>query len=98
MIWNTLAGFSNIVIAALVAYKLYCCFHDFNAVERIGLGVFGGSALITVPPLVWPGVPTAEWALFTFRAGIIVYLVGRLLARGMLPPLFRWRPPPAHGG
>lgn len=93
MIWNLLAAISNGIIACLVTYKLYCCFHRFNMVERIGLGLLGGSALVTIPPLVLPYAPSAEWGVFTFRFGIAVYLVGRLLARGVLPPLLRWRIP-----
>lgn len=98
MIWEPLAAACNVAIALLVSYKLYFCFHHYNAWERLGLGLFGGSALITIPPLIYPGVPTADWAIFTFRAGLIVYLIGRILARRIFPPQLQWRRWPPRGG
>lgn len=87
-----IAAVLNIAIAVLVIYKLFFCFHYFNMCERFGLGMIGAGALMTIPPLVTEETG-ADWAVVIFRLGLVVYLVGRILARHAFPPTLRWRRP-----
>ena len=48
--------------------------------ERIGMGLLGTGALLTIGPILWPEAsPFEDWSVALFRLGCVIYLFGRLL-------------------
>jgi hypothetical protein len=79
--WQVLNSALSITVGLIVTYKLYCWPDNFTRVERIGLGLVGASAVMTIGPILdKAGVtPYSDWATALFRVGITIYFVGRAL-------------------
>lgn len=75
------SAFLRCVLTMLVVYKLLWWGHMLNHLERIGLGLVGGSAFMTIPVILdahKDGTPFDVWAGIVFTVGVIMYLIGRL--------------------
>lgn len=79
MAWECLNAVARTCVALVVIIKLVG-FHDhYRWDERIGLGVAGGCALLTVPAaLIGQDSPFYAWAGAMFAIGVLVYFIGRL--------------------
>lgn len=76
--------FSNIVFRAcivlVVVVKLAGFWNTYRLGQRIGLGLIGGCALMTIPVILdGPASPFAEWAGAVFSFGVLAYAGGGLL-------------------
>lgn len=70
----------RLLISAVVAWKLLTRFHSLNRPERVGLGLSGGTALLTIPPMmVEKMTPFDDWASIAFAGGFLLYLIGRMM-------------------
>lgn len=75
------SAFLRFSLTALVVYKLGWWGHMLNQMERVGLGLMGGSAFMTIPVILdthKDGTPFDVWAGILFTLGVITYLMGRL--------------------
>ncbi len=75
------SAFLRCVLTTLVIYKLLWWGHMLNHLERIGLGLVGGSAFMTIPVILdahRDGTPFDVWAGIVFTVGGIAYLLGSL--------------------
>jgi hypothetical protein len=77
--WIILNTLFRVGIMVIVAYKLTAYRDMFNCAERIGLGMAGGAAFLTLPQ-IWamPDSPFEGWASTVFSAGFFIYLMGRM--------------------
>lgn len=78
--WEAVNVLARIGVAAIVIIKL-TKFRDLHrGGERVGLGIAGGCAILTIP-VIWEGQasPFAGWAGAMFAVGILIYFSGRLV-------------------
>jgi hypothetical protein len=78
-LWLVLTSLFRLCIMAIVVVKLTKYRQTFNCPERVGLGLAGGCALLTIPN-IWQqhGSPFEGWAGTIFTLGFLVYLIGRM--------------------
>lgn len=77
--WECLNIVCRIGVAAIVIVKLVCFYDHYKREERLGLGIAGGCALMTVPAVVeGPASPFGEWSTALFALGVMIYFAGRL--------------------
>lgn len=71
-------AFLRLLLTAIVIVKVTRFHATLNTVERIGLGMMGGSGLLTVD-VIWQRTdsPYYEWAPVFFTLGAILFLGGR---------------------
>lgn len=78
--WTATGVVSSICILAIVAWKLTVWHHCFNVSERVGMGLTGAGAFLTIPAILQaPGNPFDGWAMAIFRMGVCIYFIGRML-------------------
>lgn len=79
MIWELANISARLIVVAVCVIKLTRFYHLYRTGERVGLGIAGGCALMTLPVL-WEGPtsPFAEWAGAFFAGGVALYFLGRL--------------------
>lgn len=71
---------ARLIIGLLVVFKLVWRFHRLGCLERLGLSIMGGSALLTISPIIMRhATPYDEWSGLTLGIGIILYLLGKLI-------------------
>lgn len=76
-----IAAALRLCLTILVIYKLMRWGHMLITIERVGLGIMGGSAFMTVPVILDAkryGTPFDTWAGVLFTLGVTLYLAGRL--------------------
>lgn len=69
----------SIGLAVLIAYVLFVFDETLIIVERVGLGLAGGSVLLSIASIWAHGAmtPYSVWYQWIWRAGWILYLGGR---------------------
>ena len=77
--WIILNSVLRLVLAFILTFKLVAFYDNFKPTERVGMGLMGGSAILTLAP-IWTNGPTPfdDWSTFVFTLGAVVYFVGRL--------------------
>lgn len=79
ILWLVLITLARVGIMVIVAIKLTVWHHCFNLLERVGLGLAGGAAFLTIPTLWhWQDNPFEGWANAAFSWGVFLYLCGRM--------------------
>jgi len=76
-----LAALLRFTMVAFIAYKVVRWGYMLNYVERVGLGIMGGSAFLTIPVILdggAEGTPFDNWAGVLMSVGILLYLGGRM--------------------
>lgn len=71
----------RVIIMLLIAYKLMVFHEMLNRVERVGLGIAGGTGFLTIPVIFAAGTfrtPFDGWAGMMFSTGFLIYLCGRM--------------------
>jgi hypothetical protein len=78
--WVILNTVARLGIMLIVAWKLTVWRSWFNATERVGMAVAGGTGFLTIPA-IWGAEhdPFADWASSLFAVGVFIYFCGRLL-------------------
>jgi asparagine N-glycosylation enzyme membrane subunit Stt3 len=70
----------RLVVGLLVAFKLVWRYHRLGCLERLGLALMGGSAILTIPPIMmFRATPYDEWSGLLFGIGIALYILGKLI-------------------
>lgn len=77
--WEIVNILARLGVALIVVIKLTRFYDHYKRGERLGLGIAGGCALMTIP-VIWEGPtsPFAGWAGAMFAVGVLIYFVGRL--------------------
>lgn len=66
-------------LAAILSYKLIVWGASYNFPERLGMGLMGGSVILTIAPLLTSGpTPFDGWSTALLRLGAIIYFAARL--------------------
>lgn len=81
MFWVALNSVLGILVAGMIAHKLLNYADMLNPAERIGLGMQGGAAVLTLA-VRWDidnlGTPFTGWSTTLWLVGLLIYMVGRL--------------------
>jgi hypothetical protein len=77
--WDIFTTLMRLGIAAIIIWKLTRFPHRFILCERIGMGMVGGSSLLTIS-VIWQleRSPFDGWANSIFSAGVLTYFIGRM--------------------
>lgn len=79
-VWEFLNVLFRAFIVLVVMVKLTGFWNTYRLGQRIGLGLIGGCALMTIPVILeGPTSPFAEWAGAVFSFGVLAYAGGGLL-------------------
>jgi len=81
ILFAILNSFFRMGVAGIVIYKLLMFRDSFNQLERAGLSLGGGTALLTIPVIFDVhkiGTPMDGWAGTMFTFAMFLYFLGRL--------------------
>lgn len=77
--WVIVNAILSAGLAAILSYKLIIWGGSYNFVERLGMGLMGGSVILTIGPLLTSEpTPFDGWATALLRFGAILYFAARL--------------------
>ena len=79
VLWIIVNAILSIGLATLVSYELVSWGSSYNYPERVGMGLIGGSVILTIGPLLTSEpTPFDGWATALLRVGAILYFSARL--------------------
>ena len=78
-LWEAINIVCRLGIAAICVVKLWAYFDLYKPLERLGIGIAGGCAFMTIG-VFFTGArsPFAEWASALFTVGVLLYFTSRL--------------------
>jgi hypothetical protein len=77
--WELMNVVCRLAVAGIVVIKLVFFYDSYRWDERLGLGIAGGCALLTMVELGgFRSSPFDHWPSAFFAFGVMVYFVGRL--------------------
>lgn len=76
--WLWLSTLFAVGVSGLSVYALTQHFDRFKPIERYGLGIMAGCALLTIPPrMIESPTPYDDWAGTLLWLGILLFLSGK---------------------
>ena len=77
--WESLSLACRFGVALVVVIKLTRFYDHYRIGERIGLGIAGGCALLSMGVVMQGDTsPFRDWANASFALGVLIYFCGRL--------------------
>lgn len=78
-VWNIVNAIGSVGLAAVLSYMMIIWGNAYNFPERLGMGLMGGSVILTITPLLTTEpAPFDGWATALLRFGAILYFAARL--------------------
>lgn len=78
MFWASFNAFCSIIVAIILTFDLGYMHEKFTPIERVGMGILGGSMVLSIGPLWVSNSPFEDWSSGLLRLGCAIYFVGRM--------------------
>lgn len=81
MSWLFANAILRLAVTIMCAIELSRFAEMLNRMERLGIGLMGGSAFLTIPVIIDRGIhgtPFDGWASTVFSLGAVIYFAGRM--------------------
>lgn len=103
MTWAAINVITSVTVFCLIGYILGAYGHRLNILERIGFGLTGAGAIMTIGAVlskqdIVPSSPYDDWAACLFRLGIIMSMIGVIGRVERWLPTVRLAPLPCEKG